>query len=134
MIKFLYLEGLILGAVFSGAFVILYGFGSSEWRRYAIGQNLIAKAVVLCAMFSLTVISFVLSVPPWVFVTGLHALDAILAWRLVITWQAQHPRSRWLNRGTHHVPEEDTSATEKDHTEPVPGGLDDGPRGGSDQH
>lgn len=83
-----------LGFALSGAFVLLYGFGSREWRKYAIGRNLLAKSVVLCVLLGMSLLSYVVAVPSLLFMTALAALDGILAWRLVITWRLQHAQRR----------------------------------------
>lgn len=129
---FVFMVELGLGFLMSLGFVLLYGLGSPEWRRYAIGQNLLAKSLVLAINMGISLLNIVLRVPPWVFAVTLGALDVVLAWRLVITWRVQHPAGEWLNGGTEHVPEGGTRA-EEDDPEQVPGGLGDGRRGAPDQ-
>lgn len=93
-----------LGFALSGAFVLLYGLGSTDWHRYAIGRNLLAKSIVLCALLGMSLLSSVVAIPRWLFLTALAALDAVMAWRLVITWriqrrQRQERRERSARRG-----------------------------------
>lgn len=83
-----------LGFALSGAFVLLYGLGSHEWRKYAIGRNLLAKSLVLCVLLGMSLLSSVVQVPPPLFYAALAALDGVLAWRLVITWRLQHAQRR----------------------------------------
>jgi hypothetical protein len=116
-----------LGFALSGAFVVLYGFGSHEWRRYAIARNLLAKSVVLTVLLGMTLLSAVVPVPLPLFLLALGALDAILAWRLVITWRVQHSSTRWLNGPGRHVTGEGTQVVELAEDTPgtVPGRADD---------
>lgn len=85
---------LLVGVGLVGAltFIVLYAVGSRGWwHRTALGRNLMAMPAVLAGLFALTLGSLLLPVPAAVWICGLAALDAVLWWRVVLLWKAQHP-------------------------------------------
>lgn len=73
-------------------FVLLYAIGS-DWRRSALGQNLMAKTALLGLLFGLGLLSLVSPIPPWIGLVFLAALDVVLYWRVWILWRIQHGQS-----------------------------------------
>jgi hypothetical protein len=83
---------LLVGAGLAGAvaFIGLYAVGSRGWHRTALGRNLMAMPAVLAGLFAVTLASMLLDLPPWVWLGGMASLDAVLWWRVVLLWRAQH--------------------------------------------
>lgn len=71
-------------------FVALYAAGSRGWHRTAIGRNLMAMPAVLAGLLALTLASLLADLPIWLWLGGMASLDAILWWRVVLLWRAQH--------------------------------------------
>lgn len=74
-----------LGAI---TFVALY-LRSPNWWRSQLGQNLMAKAVVLAGMFGLSLAGYFVRVPIPVWAGGLGLLGCIIWWRVAILWRIQ---------------------------------------------
>lgn len=81
-----------LGFVGCLMFCLLYLIGSPDWRKSALGQNLMAKTALLGLLFGLGLLSLLLPIPPWIGLVFLAALDAVLYWRVWILWRIQHGR------------------------------------------
>lgn len=80
------------GAVITLTFVVLYA-ARSPWRSTAVGRNVMAVMLVLATFFVLLVVHrAVAPLPIWVWVAAMAVLDAVLLWRLLLLWQAQHDR------------------------------------------
>ncbi len=83
---------LVLGLVGDGMFIILYGLRSPDWASSDIGRNLMAKSVALGVLLAMSLINLVVRVPPWLILTGMAALDAVIWWRVVILRRVQRRR------------------------------------------
>lgn len=77
------------GLIPAVAFIVLY-LRIDGWRGTAIGRNLLAKAVVLAALFALSLVSQLWTPPAWVWLAITAALDAVLWQRLWILVRYQH--------------------------------------------
>lgn len=75
---------------FAGACTFVGLYLRSPWWQSALGQNLMAKAVVLAVMFGLSLAGYFVRVPMWVWGGGLLLLAGVLWWRVVILWRIQH--------------------------------------------
>lgn len=80
----------VLGLAGALTFVALYAVGSRGWHRTQLGRNLMAMPAVLAGLFALILTSVLLDVPTWMWLGGMASLDAILWWRVVLLWRAQH--------------------------------------------
>ena len=87
-VAWLVLVALGLGGALT--FVLLYAVGTPDWHRTAIGRVLMAGAVVLAALLTLTLLSLVIDWPDWIWLVGLAALDAVLWAQVWQLWRIQH--------------------------------------------
>jgi hypothetical protein len=78
------------GALISLTFVVLYGW-RSPWRSTAVGRHMMTFMCVLAGVFLLWLAHRLWGpLPPAVWLAALAAFDAVLGWRVVLLWQAQH--------------------------------------------
>jgi hypothetical protein len=71
------------------AFIGLYW--RSDWRHTPVGRNLMALPAVLAALLGLWLVArLVGTLPMWLWLGGILALDAVMWWRVVILWRLQH--------------------------------------------
>lgn len=78
-----------VGLVGALTFAVVYAVGTRTWHRTAVGRNLMAEALVLAALFALTLGSLVFRFPAWVWLGGMASLDAVLWAQVWLLWRAQ---------------------------------------------
>lgn len=81
---------LVVGLAGCSTFIGVYWAGSRGWHRTAVGRNLMAMAAVLAGMLALSLVGLAWTLPDWLFLGGMAALDAVMWWRVVLLWHAQH--------------------------------------------
>lgn len=92
LVRAVWLALVALGAAGGLAFVVLYGWGSRGWHRTAVGRNLMAMGAALTVLLGLSLASWLVRLPPALWLGGMGALDLVLWWRVVILWRIQRSR------------------------------------------